>query len=569
MAKTGKQTVASHKRVRARIREADHRFQARATQSGAAKIASRLNRSDKRKRYEMDLELLDKAGTAYRGEVGYDPIGNKRLIVETEGELTRERGYFTKTRKVQKRDSDGKAYIGRFEKESRRRKSRYDFDETGKLTAKSVRDKDGRFEEKWERDENDVLIRTKYSTSRFRDVGDGPAVYEELHGPFERNGKKYRTLVRQVGSTKSVFERDQDGNLQQISHETPNFSKFTTKSKDEKTSRTDIKHRGKFSKSYLSRLDADGREISREITSIRRLWNKRSAKYDDKTGRMTGAKHTFGKLYKSETQFLGETQKYTTRKIFGLRLLPRKLKALTPEELNAAAIRTADVSEHEKAWKDATFVHQPPTPGTTKRLGSGATRLVEDKESFLKSREASGPSKTASVSHGTNPEAAALLAAWKSVSDKEAEKTKPLSRQSSIRSASESSVIMGGDEDLLNFGRPQTRSRSTLIDSDPEDEEEAFLKSREASGPSKTAGASVSHATTPEAEALLAAWKPVDATSALINSDPKDDLWSPANEFPDPAGGADASKSNTSGKDAAARRGFDRDDRARASRGDW
>ncbi|RZN13697.1 hypothetical protein CWO90_44395 [Bradyrhizobium sp. Leo121] len=54
--------------------------------------------------------------------------------------------------------------------------------------------------------------------------------------------------------------------------------------------------------SLTSLLDPQGNELGRNITSHRRLWNKRSATFDERTFQLPETKHTLGKLYKRETK---------------------------------------------------------------------------------------------------------------------------------------------------------------------------------------------------------------------------------------------------------------------------
>lgn len=122
-----------------------------------------------------------------------------------------------------------------------------------------------------------------------------------------RENRLYRKLTRQVGSKRETFERDDKGNLELIARKGLGFSKNSTKSEDHNTSYTKIrKLGGTFSKSYRSLLDKEGNELGRDILSHRRLFNKRSAIYDDATGELKGTKHTFGKLYKNEAEYLSD-----------------------------------------------------------------------------------------------------------------------------------------------------------------------------------------------------------------------------------------------------------------------
>ncbi len=468
-----KQSDPNYQNARAAKRENDQRFAIRVTQAKAATKIYRLERADKRRRYSNDMDLLDKVSDGYQGELRYDFLGNKKLIAGQNGELIRERGVWRKNRKIQARDADGKVYIRRVEKESRRKNESLDYDVDGNLIAKSKEYKDGRFEEKMELDENGKLIRTNYYTRRFRDVGFGTAISEEMSDPFQRAGKTYRRLTRKHGSKTKIYERDKDGNLDLIGREKRGFSKYTTKSKDGKTAKTDIKHSGGFSKSYQSRLDTEGNEISRDITSVRRLWNKRSASYDDKTGEMVAAKHTFGKLYKSETKYDG-SHKYTTKKFLGLRL-SSKLQPISNEELNADILRADEVAQHNAAWKDVAVVHQPPAPGTVKQLGnsirapvvaqstlapssaqvsanatgvSTSTLEEDDEESnFLKSSRPSSQGKTAQT-HTSMPAVAkvsALLAGFAPIGGNKSTNARALSGLDSLASSRRSSVSSQSD----------------------------------------------------------------------------------------------------------------------------
>lgn len=503
---------ADYKNVGASTRQHDQSFQTQVVKARAANIMKRLEQPDKRIRYNKDMELLDQVGKEYRGEVAYSLLGNKKLKIDKEGELTRERSRLRafrgveRKKKVQKRDSDGNLYIGRLEKDNRFRISSYDFDAKGELIAKSARDKDGRFEEKWERDENGELIRTKYSTSRFRDVGFRSPVSEEMSGSFERAGKQYRTLTRQRGARKNVFERDEKGNLELVGRESRNHSKYIAKAEDGKTSKTDIRHRGKFGKSYQSRLDPEGNEIGRDITSIRRLWNKRSADYHPETGRMTRAKHTFGKFYKSETQF-DETHKYTTRKILGLRLLPAKLKALSQREVEANADRADIALQHEDAWKDAIVVHRPPSPGITRQLGKDSRGTAPTQRGV----EASGLQNTATPKdeeiafpNGDKPSG-----------------TRPPSRQSSTKSSSDSSITLANDSSQKNS------------------------ESRSSSAAPRTAD--------PKASAILAGFKRLTLNEASKKESPS--RQSSASSVSSTALG-DGSRGGKQGEDAAVKRGY-------------
>ncbi|WP_162003225.1 hypothetical protein [Microvirga tunisiensis] len=337
------------------------------TEHSAIKRLNKYNQPHKQKKYAKDVEILGKVYASTRGEVSYSIFGNKRLRIDKPGELTRERGIFRKTRKTLKHGTEpGTVYVRKYEKESWRKKRSYNYDENGKLLSQSIVRKDGSFRENWERDEKDQLIRTSYYTNRIRDGGYFRSISEELSKP-DKNG--YRTLTRKKGSNEKVFERDADGNLTLIGRKSRSVSKYSRTSADRRTARTDIRHfGGMFSKSYESLLDKDGAILSKDIRSVRRLWNKRSAEYDD-SGQLDSTKHTFGKLYKSRTKYIGEETKLVTRRLLGIKL-GTKLKALSEGELDAQKLRAEEAKEHAAVWEARTFVYPLPEPGTTRRLGA-------------------------------------------------------------------------------------------------------------------------------------------------------------------------------------------------------
>ncbi len=322
----------------------------------AAEIAIMgLQASKKRERYAQDLGELQNLDSSFRGEIAYRPIGNKKLTVTAEGEITRERGAFSKTRKVTRFGEDGGVYVARREKDSRRKTETLDFDESGKLQAKHVVGKDGSFEESWQRDEQGNLVRTNYFTSRKRDGRILRAVSEKMSDPFERDGKVYRELTRTKGSKKEIFLRDESGKLELVERATPRSLTRTVPSRDHKTSKTDVVKGKLFAESYVSRLDPNGQEIGRDTESLRRLFDKKSANYDKETGAMTAVKHTVGKLYKSNTTYVGDNRKVVSRKVFGLKLAT-KLQRLSEGEKEAQSLRLREANEHRSLWADKAAV---------------------------------------------------------------------------------------------------------------------------------------------------------------------------------------------------------------------
>ncbi|RWI50533.1 MAG: effector protein [Mesorhizobium sp.] len=464
MAKFEKTPVKKRGRnAREIAREMDQHFQTRATQGSAARIINRLERPDKKIRYRKDMELLARAGNDYRGEVAYNPLGNKKLKIEKEGELTREHGVLRKTRKIQKLGKNEEVYIGPHEVESWRTKTVHEFDAKSELTGKTVAGKS--VEEKWGPDENGKLIRRKFSTSRFGDVGFGSAVSEDISDSFERNGKKYRYLTRRKGKKETVFLRDEkNGNLKLRSHKSGRFSKVVETSENGDIERVKIDHGGKFSKSYISRLVKDDteisgfREIGRDLTSVRRLWDNRSAVYDDETGKMTSAKHTLGKLYKSKTLYGdgGVPYKYTVREVLGWRLLPARLKALSAQENADQKLRADEAAQHKAAWSGI-VVRKTPSAGTTKQLGSpakqpeleAAAAAVAPKDEQAVARTETSEKASRTFAADVTPEEAEFLSNWKRpVKPARSGTSEDQGKETSIKSRDNVSVF--GDYDTVH-----------------------------------------------------------------------------------------------------------------------
>ncbi|MBB2755616.1 UNVERIFIED_ORG: hypothetical protein GGI57_006362 [Rhizobium aethiopicum] len=329
------------------------------TEENAMRRQARLEMPKKKRKYTVDMEMVDKLDAGFRGEISYKIFGNKQLRIDRPKELTREHGIFEKTKKVLKRNAEtGAVYLSLHEKKSWARVTSHQYAEDGTLRTKHVKYRDGRFEEKWERDETGSLVRTRYvnrgrlSGRLFRPVS------EELSAP-EPGGPEnrlYRKLTRQVGSRRETFERDDKGGLELVGYKRPGFSRNTTKSEDRHTSQTKIrKLGGTFSKSYRSLLDKEGNEVGRDILSHRRMFNKRSAIYDESTKQLTSIKHTFGKIYKSESQYLSAEIKKVSKKILGV-TVRRKLTALSEPELCAQRLRVSESVEHRKAWQEPTAI---------------------------------------------------------------------------------------------------------------------------------------------------------------------------------------------------------------------
>lgn len=322
MADIGKKPVKlrnpAYKQARSARREEEQRLRALETAQQARGIKRELERPSKQKRYAKVMDIFDSVGEGYRGEVGYKLIGNKRLNIARDGELTHKSGIVSRKTEVLRRDPDsGSVYISRLGKEGWRKKRSYEFGAKGELHSLSRERKDGSFRERWERDETGNLVRTSYFTNRLRDGRIFGSISEELSAPYESgpDNKKYRLLARRKGSKTEVFERDEDANLELVGRKARGFREFSTKSRDGRTKETERK--SLFgSKTYQSLLDVNGNEVGRNIRSHRRLLNKRSAKFDEKTNQLTEAKHTVGKMYKSETRYLSNGMKVVSKRFF-------------------------------------------------------------------------------------------------------------------------------------------------------------------------------------------------------------------------------------------------------------
>ncbi|MVA64232.1 virA/G regulated protein [Agrobacterium vitis] len=348
-----KSLTADARRATRRLRE--QMRNALLSEEKAMRRRGRLEVPQTKQKYGADIRLVNKLGAGFRGEISYKLLGNKRLRVDNARELTREHGLIRKTRKVLKRDAETDGfYLSLHERKTWASVSRHQYAEDGTLLKKHIKHRDRRFEEKWERDENGTLIRTRY-VDRGRLNGKlFQPVSEEMSAPY-RGGPEnrlYRKLTRQVGSNLKTFERDDKGNLELVSRKRLGFSKNSTKAEDRNTSYTKIrKLGGTFSKSYRSLLDKEGNELGRDILSHRRLFNKRSAIYDNATGQLKGTKHTFGKIYKSEASYIGDDLIKVSKKILGV-AIQRRLRRLGQQEHDAQTLRASEATHHKLAWQE-------------------------------------------------------------------------------------------------------------------------------------------------------------------------------------------------------------------------
>ncbi|MCP3468621.1 effector protein [Bradyrhizobium sp. CCGUVB23] len=377
-------------------RQHDQTLEELHTKADAEKRRARLQDPRKQEKYAADFRMLDKLDDNFRGELSYKLLGNKRLWTDNPGELTRQHGMLSRTKKVLERDaSTGTVHVSRYERESKKNTSLYQFDKDGALSAKEVTRRGGRFQEKWERDENGELIRTRY-VNRTGLKGLFQPVSEEISassrtGPEDRS---YRTLTRRRGSMQEIYERSDKGNLELIG--SLSNSKHFRRAADHRTSQTDIrKLGGAFSKSYRSLLDTDGNELGRDIASHRRLLNKRSATYDEGTGALRSTKHTFGKLYKSEAVYLSSDAKTVSKKILGV-TVGKRLRSVSEREREAQNLRAVEAARHKEAWQEryydakSEFGKTEQQPGTLSASSSGSLEYFDPPSEFGKTEQQPG-----------------------------------------------------------------------------------------------------------------------------------------------------------------------------------
>jgi hypothetical protein len=351
--------------------------------SGERLIAKYRNPA-KLRRYAKDLEILENVPNDLRGEVDYRILGNRQLRIDKPGELTRERGLFSKTRKIIRSDESGVPIVSKIERNNSRKLRSLEFNEAGELTARRGARKNGSFKETWTRDSNGDLVRASYYTNRLRDGRLFRSISEELGEP-DKNGN--RQLVRRKGRNEKVFERSPDGNLVLIGRQSRYSS--TLRSNDKKSATTRVwSLGGMVSKTYRARLDRRGNAISKDLLSRRRFLDKVTASYD-RHGALREVKHTVGKLYRTTTNCVDGDSKLVSRRVLGIKMRTR-LERLSPDEKAAFLLRAEEASTHEQEWKSGGVTADPvPEPQRTVPLGSNSapdrqqsfgsgTTLVED-----------------------------------------------------------------------------------------------------------------------------------------------------------------------------------------------
>ncbi|MCW8059645.1 hypothetical protein [Agrobacterium tumefaciens] len=469
----------------------------------AERRIDKYSRSDKSDRTEKDLDLFEKIDPSKRNTVirsrpwGW---GNKKLKIDKDGAFIREHGRFRKTRESLSRDAESRGVVSGFERESFRKKTTESYRDGG-LLSKNVTRKDGSYEENWERSKGGKLIRTKYQTSRIRDGGLFRSISEDLSAA-DTNG--YRTLTTKKGGlfkNEKVYETDENGeNSKLIGRKSRIFSKYSQISKNRDFANVDIKHfGGLWSKSYSTRLDADGNPISKDIGARRKFLSKRSRHYEE--GRLESQVHTFGgsKLYKHSVDYTaGAGLKTIKKKLFGLTIYKDTVE-LSPNEVAANDLRKREAQEHNALWKaevagrevaqkapageetardSAIAVHPVPAPGTTMRLGS--TSVLSRSLKGERSPFASG------VDFSTAPAP--------STQQRGSSATEPDAAQSTLQASSH--------QNSVEIDRAATPA--------PEDEEEEFLKSFTSPSPSRTDTKS----TDLQSDSFLSGWKPVGSNEA-------------------------------------------------------
>ncbi|MBO9112517.1 MULTISPECIES: hypothetical protein [Rhizobium/Agrobacterium group] len=319
----------------------------------AAAIKMRSEDTLRKQPVFADPQLLANIDKGYRGEIRYKLLGNERIRIDQDQQLRHERGLLRKTTNVLKRKaSSGELYLGTHMRKTWASVTTHKFGEDGSLRARHVKYKDGRYEERWERDEQGALIRTKYMNKGSIGVGLGRTIVEEMSAPYRSGAdqKLFRRIWRQSGSKKEIFERDDKGNLELLSRKRRWFSKEVLKTEDRRSALTVIRRfGGAISKTYRSLLDTEGNQIGREVVSHRRLFNKISANYDDQTGQLKSYKHTLGKLFKREALYLNEHVKSVSTKILGV-TVARHLTVIAEDERADRKLRDMEVASHQQAW---------------------------------------------------------------------------------------------------------------------------------------------------------------------------------------------------------------------------
>lgn len=557
-----------------RRRKNDLALAALGAELDAQRRINRYSRPNKLEKYEQDLDLFDKIGPSKRDvTIRSRPLGwgNKRLKIDKDGAFTRERGRLRKTRKSLSRDTESGAVVGRYEKESFRKKTTESYRARG-LLSKNVKRKDGSYEENWEL-LGGKLVRTKYFTSRVRDGGLFRSISENL-SDVDANG--YRTLTRNkdgLFKSKKVFETDENGKIQElVGRQSRTFMKYSSKSKNRDFADVDIRHfGGLFSKSYSSRLDADGNAISKDISARRKLLSKRSFEFTGKDelnnqlgAQLKSASHSFGlgklKLYKRSVDYdytVGDGVKTVKKKLFGLTIYHDTVNQ-SSNEITANDLRKKEAQVHSDLWKSEVArreaaqtaavskstitVHPVPTPGTIRRLAPPVL---------------SKPS----VARGQSPFASGVEFPTTLAPSNE---RGPHATQNTPQAS----------------GLVKINSAAALAPENEEDEESAFLKSFGPATPSKTVSPPVDKSTDRDVNALLAGWSPVEdndtgktkapsSRSSVKSASGSSVALNPDDKDLSKSFDADRGNRNSKGKDAAARRGYERNDHERVSFADW
>lgn len=316
----------------------------------AVKEVNRYLTPSRQNEISKDLKALDDS-PGEKGEIDFRWRKKKTLTKNgDDNELTREWGRFRKVEDVVRRDAKGAEprieQIKRFNEVSGAERA-YKYADDGTHTETHKRRKDGRFEEKWELDEEGNLFRSKYTSKRKRDLG--RTTTETVSEPYIGfDGTTFRRLTVKKGSKTADYERDKDGKLRLLGKKSRTGSVEVHQDPNRLNDKVETKkYGGLLSKSYTIRKDEHGTEIGRDTNAKRKLLSKRTAVYDDDSGRLKEEKHSVaGGIYKSKAEDRGD-KKYVTRRLLGFKISGGKV-ALSDEEKQAQSNRAAEALLHKE-----------------------------------------------------------------------------------------------------------------------------------------------------------------------------------------------------------------------------
>ncbi|WP_217577454.1 hypothetical protein [Mesorhizobium sp. GbtcB19] len=330
---------------------------------------------DKQARHAEDLKLLENVNWQNFDEpvvlARNRFLGNKSLVIERPGELKRQRGRLRTTTKITTAGEEpGASKLRMLQKGGKGRQTRktHRFDDKGKLTSRNISRKDGRFQEKWER-EDGKLVRTSFRSNRKRD---GILVSAKMS---KRGEDGSRSLTWREGALTEVFVHEADGKLTYVGQQNGRGTDYLVKSENGKTTTREIRNRnGKLEKAYTLRLAPDGETILGEDLAFERGKTGITITKFNKDGSLKQVIDTG--LFGGTVKYIGNNHKVVSRKILFFELDP-KLKTLSVSERLDQKRRLQEASEHLKAWDG----YRPPSKGPVKRLGISSAK-PGDEESF-------------------------------------------------------------------------------------------------------------------------------------------------------------------------------------------